>query len=138
MDRLLAQPLGLSRRSGVHRNFLGAVRCSDLRDCSLEGSDLEYANLRSTNFRGANLKSVNFLQADLLDSDLVDAVLKGANLTASHLKNADLRNADLAGVVWLNIKAVDFANLYGVRNAPNGFIAWALSHGAITARGDLE
>ncbi|HMD49088.1 MAG TPA: pentapeptide repeat-containing protein [Bryobacteraceae bacterium] len=123
----------------IHASLLRAnLEDSDLRDCNLAGSDLEYANLRSANFRGANLSSVNLLAADLEDSDLVGAILKGANLTAANLKNADLRNTDPAGIAWRNIKAIDSANLYGARNAPVGFMEWALAHGAISARGDSE
>ena len=123
----------------IHANLLRSnLEASDLRDCDLEGSHLEYANLRSANLRGGNLTSVNLLAADLEDSDLVGAILKGVNLTASNLKNADLRNTDLAGIAWRNIKAIESANLYGAKNAPAGFMEWALAHGAISARGDSE
>lgn len=123
----------------VRANLLRSnLDSSDLRDATLEGSDLEYANLRSANFRGSNLKSANLLEADLEDADLVGAVLTSANLTAANLKNADLRNADLGGVVWRNIKAIEAANVYGARNAPDGFLAWAMAHGAVSSRGDLE
>jgi hypothetical protein len=122
-----------------HANLLRSnFEACDLRDSTLEASNLEYANLRSANFRGSNLRSVNLLQADLEDGDLVGAILTGANLMGTNLKNADLRNADLNGIVWRNIKAIDSANIYGTRNAPNGFIAWALAHGAISTRGDSE
>ena len=123
----------------VRANLLrGNFDSSDLRDATLEGSDLEYANLHSANFRGSNLKSANLLEADLEDADLVGAVLTGANLTAANLKNADLRNTDLGGIVWRNIKVIEAANVYGTRNAPDGFLAWALAHGAVSARGDSE
>ena len=84
------------------------------------------------------MKLVNLFEADLEDSDLVGAILTGANLTATNLKNADLRNTDLSGITWRNIKAIDSANLYGAKNAPDGFIAWALAHGAVAVRGDSE
>src|SRR5271154_3236762 len=113
----------------IHANLLRAnLEESDLRDCNLEGSDLQYANLHSANFRGSNLKSANLLAADLEDSDLVGAILNGANLTAANLKNADLRNTDLSGIVWKNIKAIDSANVYGAKNAPDGFMEWATAH----------
>jgi hypothetical protein len=123
----------------IHANLLRAnLADSDLRDCNLEGSDLQYANLQSANFRGGNLKSANLLAADLEDSDLAGAILSGANLTAANLKNSDLSNTDLTGIVWKNIKAVDSANVYGAKNAPDGFLEWATAHGAISVRGDSE
>jgi hypothetical protein len=114
------------------------LESSDLRDSTLEGSNIEYADLHFANFRRSNMKSVNLFEADLEDSDLVGAILTGANLTATNLKNADLRNTDLSGITWRNIKAIDSANLYGAKNAPDGFIAWALAHGAVAVRGDSE
>ena len=48
------------------------------------------------------------------------------------VRGADLRQADLKGVRWQNIKAIEQANVYGVRNAPAGFLEWALQHHAIS------
>jgi len=49
--------------------------------------------------------------------------------------NADLRHADLQGLRWKGIKSVAGANVYGVRNGPDGFVTWAMGHGAV-AGGD--
>ena len=114
------------------------LEAADLRRSMLEGSDLEYAELRSANFRSSSLRLANLLQADLEDADLVGANLMGANLASTNLKNADLRNADLKGIQWQAIKAIDSANVHGVRNAPQGFVPWALRHGAVAVRGDSE
>jgi hypothetical protein len=51
---------------------------------------------------------------------------------------SNLRNADLKGVIWQKIQAVDKANIFGVRNAPEGFVGWALEHKAISARMENE
>ena len=123
------------RRAKLARADLEAA---DLRHSVLEGSDLEYARLKSANFRSGSLRFVNLLEADLEDADLVGANLLGANLAKANLRNADLRNADLQGVRWQAIKAIDSANVHGVRNAPEQFIAWALQHGAVSIRGDDE
>jgi hypothetical protein len=128
------QGLRLRRAKLLRANF----QAVDLRDCTLEGSDLEYANLRSANFRRGDLRSVNLLQADLEDADMVGANLAGADLTRANLRSADLRNADLRGVSWQNIDAIDRANVFGVRNAPEGFSTWAIQHGAISVRGNDE
>ena len=119
------------RRAKLLRADLSAA---DLRDAILEGSDLEYAELKSANFRHGDLRSVNLRHADLEDADLVGAKLNGADFDGANLHSADLRNADLQGARWKNIKAIDQANVNGVRNAPEGFVAWALSHGAISVR----
>jgi hypothetical protein len=47
-----------------------------------------------------------------------------------------LRNSDMEGVKWQGIRTIDSANIYGVRHAPAGFVAWALQHGAISDRDD--
>jgi hypothetical protein len=114
------------------------LEAADLRRSMLERSDLEYAELRSANLRSGSLRLANLLQADLEDADLVGANLIGANLANANFKNADLRNADLKGIQWHAIKAIDSANVHGVRNAPEGFVAWALRHGAVSVRGDDE
>jgi hypothetical protein len=114
------------------------LEAADLRHSILEGSDLEYAQLKSANFRSGSLRSANLLQADLEDADLVGTSLRGANLANANLKNADLRNADLQGIQWQAIKAINSANVHGVRNAPDGFVAWAVQHGAVSARCDDE
>ena len=109
---------------------------ADARDSVFARSNLEFANLRSANFRQGDLSRADLQHADLEDADLVGATLAGANLTGSNLKSADLRNCDLGGIAWHGIKAIDSANVYGVRNAPDGFLAWARQHGAISAPSD--
>jgi hypothetical protein len=119
---------------GVQLSGANLLRCNleatDLRDSHLGSADLEYANLRSANFRSGDLHRANFQYADLADADLVGANLAGADLQRANLENADLRNTDLAGVIWRDIKSIQGANVYGIRNAPEGFLAWALAHGA--------
>jgi hypothetical protein len=39
---------------------------------------------------------------------------------------------------WQEISSMRLANLFGVRNAPQGFLQFALSHGAVTAQSDEE
>jgi len=64
-----------------------------------------------------------------------NADLHGADLRAANLDNADLRNVDLAGVQWKDIKSIEKANIHGVRNAPEGFTAWAIQHHAVSVAG---
>ena len=114
------------------------MHASDLRESTFRASDLEFASLVSANLRHSDLRKVNFRLADLEDTDLVGANLAGADLSEANLKNADLREADLSGVVWRNIKAIDSANVYGVKNAPEGFLPWAMQKGAISKPGGDE
>ena len=120
-------------------NLLRAdLEASDLRDSNLESCSLEFANLRSTNFRHANLRAVKFQGADLTDADLVNADLQGADLRGVNLEDADLRNADLQGVQWRDIRSIAKTNISGVRNAPAGFVDWAMQHHAVTAAIGVE
>jgi hypothetical protein len=105
----------------------------DARDSVFARAGLSFANLRSSNFRNSDLSSANLQHADLDDADLTGGSLAGANLTGTSLDNVDLVRCDLRGIVWRNIKSIQAANIYGVRNAPAGFVEWAQQHGAVSA-----
>ncbi len=127
---------------GVRLHDGKLLRCNlesaDLRNADLSASDLEFASLKSANFRQADLHNANLANADLEDTDLAGANLRSANLAEANLSNADLRNTDLAGVRWQKLGAVEKANIYGVRNAPDGFVSWALAHGAVSVPSDKD
>jgi len=106
------------------------LSASDLRMSDLSSANLESAELKSANFRGVNLRETNFKDADVSDVDFVDADLSRADLTGANLDNADLQNADLAGIRFAKAASMKGANVRGVRNAPDGFLQWAASHGA--------
>ena len=114
------------------------LSAADLRDSRLEGSDLQYADLKSANFLRGSLRSADLRQADLAEAYLVDASLAQADLAGASLAKADLSAADLQGVKWQAIRTIAGANVYGVRNAPEGFLAWALAHGAISVHSEAE
>ena len=119
---------------GVQLSGANLLRCNleatDLRDSHLASADLEFANLKSANFRSGDLHLAHLQYSDLGDADLVGANLAGADLSHANLENSDLRNIDLAGANWREIRSIRGANVYGVRNPPEGFLPWALSHGA--------
>jgi uncharacterized protein YjbI with pentapeptide repeats len=136
------QGLRLKRARLPRANFSTA----DLRDSDLAFADFSDALLHVTNFRQSNLRNVSFQRAtlddadftgadlsaaDLDDADLTGADLTGANLADAILTNADLSNATLSNLRWRDIKDLKNANIYGVKNAPEGFVAWAKQHGAI-------
>ncbi|MGA2594919.1 MAG: pentapeptide repeat-containing protein [Bryobacteraceae bacterium] len=114
------------------------LEAADMRDSNLEACDLEYANLRSANLRQSNLRNAKLESVELQGADLVNADLSGADLSGANLEDADLRNVNLQGAQWKNIKAIDKANIHGVRNAPEGFVEWALQQKAVSVPGENE
>lgn len=124
--------LHLDKGKLARANFDGV----DARYSSFRNADLSYAS-----FRNANLRSVDFYKANLENGILKDADLNGANLAESNLaqadvSQADLRNTDLRGIRWKDIKAIRLADIYGLKNPPAGFTAWALKNGAVSIESD--
>ena len=121
------QGIRLEKSSLLRANF-SAV---DGRNSDFRGADFSDANLRGANFREANFAKANLRRVDLEDADLVRADLSGANLAGASLANADLHEANLDGATWNEIASIKAANIAGVRNAPAGFLEWALKNGAV-------
>jgi hypothetical protein len=105
---------------------------ADVRDGRFQGAELIDADLRSGNFRGGNFSQATLQGANLDESDLTGADLTGAELAGASFADADLSNAELRGVRWEHIANVKNANIFGVRDAPAGFVEWAERHGAQT------
>jgi hypothetical protein len=120
------QGVRLDKARLLRSNFSAA----DVRDGKFPSADFSNANLHSTNLRRSNLEQVSFQGADLADSDLTKADLAGADLADATLSDADLTNADLRNVHWEHIANIKNANVFGVKNAPQGFVEWAMKHGA--------
>ena len=126
------QAITLRRANLVRAN----LEAADMRDCTLESANLEYASLHFTNLRSGNLHNADLTDATLESADLVGARLENANFTHANLKDADLRRADLRDIHWQQIEVIEQANIYEVRNAPDGFVSWAMAHGAVSKPGD--
>jgi hypothetical protein len=109
---------------------------ADLRNSNLESADLSYAALNGANFRQSNLRRTNLLAANLADGDFCAVQFGGADLSQATLDGADLGNADLSGIQWQKIKSIRKTNLAGAKNAPDGFLAWALRNGAVQLAAD--
>jgi hypothetical protein len=118
----------------LRSNFSAA----DLRDANFNFADFSDADLRTANFRGSRLQGAGFQRADLQDADLTGADLSGADLSGATLTNTDLSNSDLSNVRWSHLASVKNANIYGVKNAPEGFISWAKQHGAVQTEPDSQ
>jgi Pentapeptide repeats (8 copies) len=122
-------------RANLLRSNLAAA---DLRNSDFRFSDFADAELRSANFRGSDLRNVNFHGADLSAADLTDADLTKTDLSGTSLDNADLTDVNLQDVQWRQIRSLKGANIQGVKNAPAGFLDWAIEQGAIRMAGDAS
>jgi hypothetical protein len=110
----------------------------DARHSVLRSANLTYSNLQSSNLRNSDLTSVKLEGANLEDADLGEADLTGADLTDVNLDGADLRDANLHNIKWQKIRGIKLANIRGVKNAPDGFVAWATQHGAVAIESDEQ
>ena len=122
----------LSGANLLRANF----RSADIREASFIGSQLEDADLVSANLRHADLQKADLRNANLEDADLLGADLGQADLTGARLNKADLRKADLRGAKWQEIAELKLANVFGVKNAPPGFLEWAAKMGAVSIESD--
>ena len=122
-----------------HANLLRAnLEKADIRGGVLTFADMQYANLQSANLRDGDLSYSKLIYANLEDADLWEADLSGVDLTEAMLDKADLRRADLHDLKWQEIASIKLANIFDVKNAPEGFIAWATQHGAVSIESDEE
>jgi Pentapeptide repeats (8 copies) len=126
------QSIHLERARLLRSNFSAA----DLRDGNFNFADFSDTNMRSANLRESHLEGARFERSDLDDADLTDADLTEADLSGASLSNADLSNTNLANLRWRDLRSVKGTNLYGVKNAPDGFISWARQHGAVQTAPD--
>jgi hypothetical protein len=118
----------------LRSNFSAA----DLRDANFNFADFSDADLRTANFRQSRLQGAGFQRADLQDADLTGADLSGADLSGATLTNTDLSNTNLSNIRWRDLGSVKNANIYGVKDAPDGFISWAKQHGAVQTEPDSQ
>ena len=111
---------------------------SDVRFGSFAGARMEYADLVSGNFRNTSFRNADLRNATLQDADLQGANLSNAELGGADLSRADLRHTDLLNIKWSGIADLKLANIFGVKNAPSDFSAWALQKGAVSIESDAE
>ena len=136
------------------------------RNADLQGANLNSADLREASFRFARLNEATFIQATASEAAfghtdatsavfdnadlrkarfghviLTNASFRGADVAGAFFQKCDLRNADLDELKgWREIDSIEGTSLFGVQNAPKGFIEWATANGAVIepdARDDL-
>lgn len=100
--------------------------------------------LNDADFFGLNLKEVLLCNANLKSSvlskaNLHRADLSGADLSKAYLSCVDFRQAKLDGIRnWKAIECLRQANIFGVRDAPDGFVEWAIETKGAVAIESME
>ena len=128
------QGLNLKNANLLRAEFSAA----DMRNSDLSHSNLTLADFESANLRNADLDHAQCAQADFRGADLNGSSMVGVDLSGATVENTDLRQADLKDVNWRSIVSVKDANIAGVRNAPPGFVEWALKNGAHEDLGESD
>ncbi len=140
------------------------LRKISFRGSKLSKANFNVADLEETVFRFADLKGATFIRSKMPNGHLMfsdaegavfsNAMLNGTNINQTNLKGALLNNvdvtdatffkvnledADLDGLIgWESIPSIDGTNIANIRNAPEGFVEWALANGAIDQPGALS
>jgi hypothetical protein len=128
------QSIHLERARLLRSNFSAA----DLRDGNFNFADFSDTNMRTANLRESHLQGASLQRTDMDDVDLTDADLTEADLSGASLSNADLSNTNLSNLHWRDLRSVKGTNIYGVKNAPDGFVSWAKQHGAVQTEPDSQ
>lgn len=127
---------------GIHLNKARLVRsnfsAADVRNSDFEDADMQDSDLHSANFRQSSFKRASLAGARLDDADLQNADLSEADLAEAVFDNADLRYVTAGNANWNRLRSIRGADVFGVRNAPPGFLEWALKHGAVQMETDEQ
>lgn len=127
---------------GVHLGKARLLRsdfsAADVRNSDFKAADLQDANLHSANFRQSAFQGASLLGAQIDDADLQGADLSGADLSGAVLDNTDLRLVKLDQAKWNNIQSIKGANVYAIKDAPPGFLEWAMKQGAVQMQTDEQ
>jgi len=138
------------RNDALHQLTKTMCRSSgvDVSDAFLQKVDLKNADLRRSDFHGADLKAPRWWarvwnrlnsahrtcrsqslesepdQCTAADADLTDADFSGALLHGSPRSRRSARRESRRHTRVDAMTSVKLANIHGVRNAPDGFVAW--------------
>jgi len=125
--------------SNAYLNRINLKKGASLYEANLTGANIFEANLAGVYFADANCTGTFFANTNLRGTDFRGANLKGAILTGVEFNWSDLRDSNLTDIRdWQRIKNIEFANIYSVKNPPDGFIEWATEHGAVSIKDDEE
>jgi uncharacterized protein YjbI with pentapeptide repeats len=115
----------------------------DLSEANLQKIKLSQVDFRKTilyyaNFSEAKIHWGNFNEVKLDWAKFSGAYLKGSNFNSASLLAADLRYTDLSNITWNEDTIISYANIHGVKSAPEGFLKWALNNGAVSIENTKE
>lgn len=128
LSRANLERANLSKAKLMRARLEGArLERARLPEANLQRAYLQGAYLFEVNLEGAYLHDANLRGAYLIKANLLRANLQWANLEAAYLQGANLQDIQN----WKEIQSIEGANITGVRNAPDGFIEWALENGAV-------
>ncbi|MGA3066574.1 MAG: pentapeptide repeat-containing protein [Tepidisphaeraceae bacterium] len=110
-----------------------------LMGIKLPGADLSRAKMSGADMRDAVLQNANLFEAEMVFTNFRGADLRGVELQGADLTDADLTGADLQGIRdWKSIQSIARTAIYGVKNAPDGFVDWAKQRGASVQSDDTS
>ena len=109
-------------------------------EASLKGTNLRGAVLRNAYLAKANFDSADFHGVHVQGASLCEANLDSVNIERASFDKAFLKGANLSGIIgWKQIRSMKLANVYGVKNPPEGFLDWAINTmGAVSIESDEE
>jgi len=121
--------------ASLRRSNLAGAKLDDAvmtGDIDLLRACMVGASLRGAKLAGARLEECDLTNCDLAHADLSGSTLRGAILQSASFENASLERVDLQDLgTWSGIRSISGAKISGIRNAPEGFRAWAVSNGAV-------
>jgi hypothetical protein len=118
----------ISKSAFAQANFSNAIiLMSNMPRSIFFQANFSEAFLNETNFSGSNFVNANLSGTFLLGSNFSGADLANADLSYANLSQSNLLNIKN----WHKIKSIEYANLYGLKDAPEGFIEWAKENGAV-------
>ncbi len=150
----------LSGASLLRANLSGAF----MNSTNLVGAQLEHADLSGAYMYRANLTNSSLYGTDFSGADMAYVILEGASLREASVRKADLYRANLSNMYifetdfaktsidevdlrmthlediknWREIKSIRLANIHGIKDAPEGFVEWALEQGAVRIEDSSE
>ena len=117
---------------------------SVFRFAILEGTDVISANGEEAQFafvrgKGSTFSSTNLTGANLNQSDFSNSDFSGSDFMNASVFKVDFSGADLGGIEnWESITDISETNIFNLKGAPDGFVEWALSNGAVAKEGALD
>jgi hypothetical protein len=112
------------------------LHAADLRSSDFTNAVLSFCKLDNANLRNATLTKAKMDDVSMQNVDLNGANLQGVNFSGSDLTGVDLRGTSLKDIQWQGITAIRMADIADVKDAPPGFVEFALSHGAVSMESD--